>query len=78
MIVFSRGDKSKELETPVIEKRFAYTFLQRIISYVDQAHQYMMDFGKIEFFIYVWCMIDFTNAESCSISEYKHEFVEIL
>ncbi|XP_056888735.1 ryanodine receptor 2 isoform X2 [Takifugu flavidus] len=42
----SRGDKSKELETPVIEKRFAYTFLQRIISYVDQAHQYMMDFDE--------------------------------
>lgn len=42
----SRGEKSKELETPVIEKRFAYTFLQRIIAYVDQAHQYMTDLGK--------------------------------
>uniref|UniRef100_A0A3Q2W3J5 Ryanodine receptor 2 n=1 Tax=Haplochromis burtoni TaxID=8153 RepID=A0A3Q2W3J5_HAPBU len=35
-----------ELDTPAIEKRFAYTFLQQIITYVDQAHQHMMEFGK--------------------------------
>ncbi|XP_028285731.1 ryanodine receptor 2 [Parambassis ranga] len=40
----SRGVKSQELDTPAIEKRFAYTFLQQIITYVDQAHQHMMDF----------------------------------
>uniref|UniRef100_A0A3P9BDB2 Ryanodine receptor 2 n=1 Tax=Maylandia zebra TaxID=106582 RepID=A0A3P9BDB2_9CICH len=37
---------SQELDTPAIEKRFAYTFLQQIITYVDQAHQHMMEFGK--------------------------------
>ncbi|XP_034049809.1 ryanodine receptor 2 isoform X2 [Thalassophryne amazonica] len=40
----SRGVKSQELDTPAIEKRFAYTFLQQLITYVDQAHQHMLDF----------------------------------
>uniref|UniRef100_A0A8C3ASD1 Ryanodine receptor 2 n=1 Tax=Cyclopterus lumpus TaxID=8103 RepID=A0A8C3ASD1_CYCLU len=40
----SRGVKSQELDTPAIEKRFAYTFLQQLITYVDQAHQHMMEF----------------------------------
>ncbi|XP_075890924.1 ryanodine receptor 2 isoform X2 [Nelusetta ayraudi] len=40
----SRGVKSQELDTPAIEKRFAYTFLQQLITYVDQAQQHMMDF----------------------------------
>lgn len=44
--VVSRGVKSQELDTPAIEKRFAYTFLQQLITYVDQAHQHMMEFGK--------------------------------
>lgn len=44
-IVF-RGVKSQELDTPAIEKRFAYTFLQQLITYVDQAQQHMMDFGR--------------------------------
>uniref|UniRef100_A0A7N6A8U4 Ryanodine receptor 2 n=1 Tax=Anabas testudineus TaxID=64144 RepID=A0A7N6A8U4_ANATE len=39
----SRGVKSQELDTPAIEKRFAYTFLQQLITYVDQAHQHMME-----------------------------------
>ncbi|XP_072311661.1 ryanodine receptor 2 [Eucyclogobius newberryi] len=42
--IVSRGVKSPELDTPAIEKRFAYTFLQQLITYVDQAHQHMMDF----------------------------------
>lgn len=42
-----RGVKSQELDIPAIEKRFAYTFLQQLITYVDQAHQHIMDFGKI-------------------------------
>uniref|UniRef100_A0A8D3BQL3 Ryanodine receptor 2 n=1 Tax=Scophthalmus maximus TaxID=52904 RepID=A0A8D3BQL3_SCOMX len=42
----SRGVKSQELDTPAIEKRFAYTFLQQLITYVDQAHQHMMEFGE--------------------------------
>ncbi|XP_070401457.1 ryanodine receptor 2 isoform X2 [Nothobranchius furzeri] len=40
----SRGVKSQELDTPAIEKRFAYTFLQQLITYVDQAHHHMMEF----------------------------------
>ncbi|XP_028331499.1 ryanodine receptor 2 isoform X4 [Gouania willdenowi] len=40
----SRGVKSQELDTPAIEKRFAYTFLQQLITYIDQAHLHMMDF----------------------------------
>ncbi|RVE55488.1 hypothetical protein OJAV_G00235780 [Oryzias javanicus] len=40
----SRGPKSQELDTPAIEKRFAYTFLQKLIAYVEHAHQHMMDF----------------------------------
>uniref|UniRef100_A0AAQ5YL56 Ryanodine receptor 2 n=1 Tax=Amphiprion ocellaris TaxID=80972 RepID=A0AAQ5YL56_AMPOC len=43
----SRGVKSQELDTPAIEKRFAYTFLQQLITYVDQAHQHMMEFEKV-------------------------------
>uniref|UniRef100_A0A4W6FDX3 Ryanodine receptor 2 n=1 Tax=Lates calcarifer TaxID=8187 RepID=A0A4W6FDX3_LATCA len=39
----SRGVKSQELDTPAIEKRFAYTFLQQLITYVDQAHQHMLE-----------------------------------
>lgn len=46
VFVVSRGVKSQELDTPAIEKRFAYTFLQRLITYVDQAHQHMMEFGE--------------------------------
>ncbi|XP_076743293.1 ryanodine receptor 2 isoform X3 [Maylandia zebra] len=42
--IVSRGVQSQELDTPAIEKRFAYTFLQQIITYVDQAHQHMMEF----------------------------------
>uniref|UniRef100_A0A3B5KSP6 Uncharacterized protein n=1 Tax=Xiphophorus couchianus TaxID=32473 RepID=A0A3B5KSP6_9TELE len=42
--IVSRGKKSPELDTPAIEKRFAYTFLQKLITYVDQAHQHMMEF----------------------------------
>lgn len=44
--VVSRGVKSQELDTPAIEKRFAYTFLQQLITYVDQAQQHMMEFGE--------------------------------
>ncbi|XP_023805329.1 ryanodine receptor 2 isoform X2 [Oryzias latipes] len=40
----SRGPKSHELDTPAIEKRFAYTFLQKLIAYVEHAYQHMMDF----------------------------------
>ncbi|KAF3854125.1 hypothetical protein F7725_014813 [Dissostichus mawsoni] len=40
----AKGVKSQELDTPAIEKRFAYTFLQQLITYVDQAHQHMMEF----------------------------------
>ncbi|KAM9837412.1 LOW QUALITY PROTEIN: ryanodine receptor 2 [Aulostomus maculatus] len=42
----SRGVKSQELDTPAIEKRFAYTFLQQLITYVNQAHQHMMEFDR--------------------------------
>ncbi len=45
--VVCRGIKSQELDTPAIEKRFAYTFLQQLITYVDQAHQHMMEFGEL-------------------------------
>ncbi|TNN62823.1 Ryanodine receptor 2 [Liparis tanakae] len=44
----SRGVKSQELDTPAIEKRFAYTFLQQLITYVDQAHQHMMEFVLVQ------------------------------
>ena len=46
MCLVHRGVKSQELDTPAIEKRFAYTFLQQLITYVDQAHQHMMEFGE--------------------------------
>lgn len=45
-LLLCRGVKSQELDTPAIEKRFAYTFLQQLITYVDQAHQHMMEFGE--------------------------------
>ncbi|GCB66916.1 hypothetical protein scyTo_0005050, partial [Scyliorhinus torazame] len=40
----SRGLKEMELDTPSIEKRFAYSFLQQLIKYVDQAHEYILRF----------------------------------
>ncbi|KAG9346042.1 hypothetical protein JZ751_007858 [Albula glossodonta] len=42
--VSSRAMKEQELDTPSIEKRFAYTFLQQLITYVDEAHEHMMEF----------------------------------
>ncbi|MGH0127655.1 UNVERIFIED_CONTAM: hypothetical protein FKN15_071810 [Acipenser sinensis] len=42
----SRGLKELELDTPSIEKRFAYSFLQQLIRYVDEAHQHMLEFGN--------------------------------
>uniref|UniRef100_A0A667I1B8 Ryanodine receptor 2 n=1 Tax=Lynx canadensis TaxID=61383 RepID=A0A667I1B8_LYNCA len=51
----SRGFKDLELDTPSIEKRFAYSFLQQLIRYVDEAHQYILEFGsrsKAEHFPY--------------------------
>ncbi|KAJ6664647.1 hypothetical protein lerEdw1_006220 [Lerista edwardsae] len=55
--VVSRGLKNLELDTPSIEKRFAYSFLQQLIRYVDEAHQYILEFdggsrGKGEQFPY--------------------------
>ncbi|KAF4800675.1 ryanodine receptor 2 [Turdus rufiventris] len=44
--VVSRGLKDLELDTPSIEKRFAYSFLQQLIRYVDEAHQYILEFGN--------------------------------
>ncbi|KAI4555582.1 hypothetical protein MJG53_019272, partial [Ovis ammon polii x Ovis aries] len=41
----SRGFKDLELDTPSIEKRFAYSFLQQLIRYVDEAHQYILEFA---------------------------------
>uniref|UniRef100_A0A668AN21 Uncharacterized protein n=1 Tax=Myripristis murdjan TaxID=586833 RepID=A0A668AN21_9TELE len=38
----SRGVKEQELDTSAIEKRFAYTFLQQLITYVDQAHLFSL------------------------------------
>ncbi|KAB5555790.1 hypothetical protein PHYPO_G00038150 [Pangasianodon hypophthalmus] len=40
----SRAMKEQELDTPSIEKRFAYTFLQQLITYVDEAHEHMLEF----------------------------------
>lgn len=40
-----RAIKEQELDTPSIEKRFAYTFLQQLITYVDEAHEHMLEFG---------------------------------
>ncbi|XP_074241464.1 ryanodine receptor 2 isoform X1 [Saimiri boliviensis] len=53
----SRGFKDLDLDTPSIEKRFAYSFLQQLIRYVDEAHQYILEFdggsrGKGEHFPY--------------------------
>uniref|UniRef100_A0A6Q2XQ02 Ryanodine receptor 2 n=1 Tax=Esox lucius TaxID=8010 RepID=A0A6Q2XQ02_ESOLU len=45
----SRAMKEQELDTPSIEKRFAYTFLQQLITYVDEAHEHMLEFGKDTF-----------------------------
>lgn len=44
---FCRGLKDLELDTPSIEKRFAYSFLQQLIRYVDEAHQYILEFGIV-------------------------------
>lgn len=38
--------KEQDLDTPSIEKRFAYTFLQQLITYVDEAHGHMLEFGE--------------------------------
>ena len=43
-----RIKKEQELDTPSIEKRFAYTFLLQLITYVDQAHEHMLEFGKLK------------------------------
>uniref|UniRef100_A0A3B3RB91 Ryanodine receptor 2 n=1 Tax=Paramormyrops kingsleyae TaxID=1676925 RepID=A0A3B3RB91_9TELE len=40
----SRAMKEQELDTPSIEKRFAYTFLQQLIKYVEEAQEQMMEF----------------------------------
>ncbi|XP_076856683.1 ryanodine receptor 2 isoform X3 [Brachyhypopomus gauderio] len=40
----SRAMKEQDLDTPSIEKRFAYTFLQQLITYVDEAHEHMLEF----------------------------------
>uniref|UniRef100_A0A670XZ75 Ryanodine receptor 2 n=1 Tax=Pseudonaja textilis TaxID=8673 RepID=A0A670XZ75_PSETE len=45
--VVSRGLKNLELDTPSIEKRFAYSFLQQLIRYVDEAHQYILEFDGV-------------------------------
>ncbi|KAG2467378.1 RYR2 protein, partial [Polypterus senegalus] len=42
----SRGLKELDLDTPSIEKRFAYSFLQQLIRYVDEAHQRMLEVGN--------------------------------
>uniref|UniRef100_A0A8C7JSK1 Ryanodine receptor 2 n=1 Tax=Oncorhynchus kisutch TaxID=8019 RepID=A0A8C7JSK1_ONCKI len=42
----SRAMKEQELDTPSIEKRFAYTFLQQLITYVDEAHEHMLESGE--------------------------------
>uniref|UniRef100_F6UA28 Ryanodine receptor 2 n=1 Tax=Ornithorhynchus anatinus TaxID=9258 RepID=F6UA28_ORNAN len=47
----SRGFKDLEMDTPSIEKRFAYSFLQQLIRYVDAAHQYILE-SKGEHFPY--------------------------
>uniref|UniRef100_A0A8K9UMA6 Ryanodine receptor 2 n=1 Tax=Oncorhynchus mykiss TaxID=8022 RepID=A0A8K9UMA6_ONCMY len=39
----SRAMKEQELDTPSMEKRFAYTFLQQLITYVDEAHEHMLE-----------------------------------
>ncbi|XP_061912384.1 ryanodine receptor 2 isoform X3 [Entelurus aequoreus] len=39
-----RGVQLQELDTPAIEKRFAYTFLQQLIKNVDLAQEHMMEF----------------------------------
>ncbi|KAL0608613.1 Ryanodine receptor 2 [Plecturocebus cupreus] len=44
----SRGFKDLELDTPSIEKRFAYSFLQQLIRYVDEAHQYILEFVTLQ------------------------------
>uniref|UniRef100_A0A8U8CC23 Uncharacterized protein n=1 Tax=Geospiza parvula TaxID=87175 RepID=A0A8U8CC23_GEOPR len=49
--VVSRGLKDLELDTPSIEKRFAYSFLQQLIRYVDEAHQYILEFGMVPFVV---------------------------
>ncbi|XP_043914983.1 ryanodine receptor 2 [Protopterus annectens] len=43
----SRGSKDLELDTPSIEKRFAYSFLQQLIRYVDEAHQYILEYDGV-------------------------------
>ncbi|XP_056627769.1 ryanodine receptor 2 isoform X3 [Triplophysa dalaica] len=40
----SRAMKEQDLDTPSIEKRFAYTFLKQLITYVDEAHEHMLEF----------------------------------
>ncbi|XP_052360894.1 ryanodine receptor 2-like [Oncorhynchus keta] len=42
----SRAMKEQELDTPSTEKRFAYTFLQQLITYVDEAHEHMLESGE--------------------------------
>ncbi|XP_016323833.1 ryanodine receptor 2 [Sinocyclocheilus anshuiensis] len=36
--------KEQDLDAPSIEKRFAYTFLQQLITYVDEAHAHMLEY----------------------------------
>ncbi|XP_016377141.1 ryanodine receptor 2 [Sinocyclocheilus rhinocerous] len=40
----SRAMKEQDLDAPSIEKRFAYTFLQQLITYVDEAHAHMLEY----------------------------------
>ncbi|XP_063077897.1 ryanodine receptor 2 [Engraulis encrasicolus] len=44
----SRLKKDQELDTPSIEKRFAFTFLLQLINYVDQAHEHLLELDVID------------------------------
>ncbi|KAG8123547.1 hypothetical protein E2320_018933 [Naja naja] len=73
--VVSRGLKDLELDTPSIEKRFAYSFLQQLIRYVDEAHQYILEFdggsrGKGEQFPYEQAIKFFAKVVLPLIDQY--------
>lgn len=60
-----RAVKEQDLDTPSIEKRFAYTFLQQLITYVDEAHEHMQEFGQC-------------SLQVCQISEQSGLFCFLL
>lgn len=46
LLVLTRGLKDLEQDSSSMEKRMAYKFLKRLLSYVDSAQEFIAHLGK--------------------------------